>query len=274
MRVAPVDEEEIEIMIATSLVAQSTRLVPPSRRVSSRPTFMLSGESAAPRQPDLLGALDAAGRALVAARGRKRLFKRGETVFRQDDSNDGIFLVEAGLVRVFYTAASGREITLAYWAPGSFVGGPEVFGSGNHVWSGVAARESQLLWLSGIDMRALVQRLPAFALGIIDGLAFKGTCYSLLAQMLGTRTVVERLACVLCRLMELYGVRTEAGIAVSSPFTHDNMAHMVGATRQWVSMTLRRFADQGILVAERKDLLILRPDWLAAQRDSADSGSA
>jgi CRP/FNR family cyclic AMP-dependent transcriptional regulator len=257
-------------MTAPLAVAHPARVVPPLRQASSRPTFMLSGENAALRQPDLLGALDPAGHAMVVARGRRRLFKRSATVFRQDDSHDGIFLVETGLVRVFYTAASGREITLAFWAPGSFVGGPEVFGSGNHVWSGVAARESQLLWISGADMRALVQRLPSFALGIIDGLAFKGTCYSLLAQMLGTRTVMERLACVLCRLMELYGVRTEAGISISSPFTHDNMAHMVGATRQWVSITLRRFADQGILVAERKDLLILRPDWLAAQRDNAD----
>jgi CRP/FNR family cyclic AMP-dependent transcriptional regulator len=236
-------------MTAPLAVAHPARVVPPLRQASSRPTFMLSGENAALRQPDLLGALDPAGHAMVVARGRRRLFKRSATVFRQDDSHDGIFLVETGLVRVFYTAASGREITLAFWAPGSFVGGPEVFGSGNHVWSGVAARESQLLWISGADMRALVQRLPSFALGIIDGLAFKGTCYSLL---------------------ELYGVRTEAGISISSPFTHDNMAHMVGATRQWVSITLRRFADQGILVAERKDLLILRPDWLAAQRDNAD----
>jgi CRP-like cAMP-binding protein len=231
---------------------------------------MLNVEGEAPRQPDLLGALSEADRKVVMARGRRRTFKRGETVFRQDDSHDGIYLVEDGLVHVFYTAPSGREITLAYWAAGSFVGGPEVFGSGNHVWSGVAARESRLVWIGGADMRLLVQRFPAFALGIVDGLAFKGTCYSLLAQMLGTRSVVERLACVLCRLMELYGVRTKAGITVSSPFTHDNMANMVGATRQWVSMTLRRFADQGILVATRKDLIILRPDWLAEQREIAD----
>jgi len=250
--------------------AMPLRPSPSPRPSAERHSFMLTGEGPGQMQPDLLGALDGAGRAMVLERGRQRSFKRGTSVFRQGEPHDGIFLVEEGLVRVFYTASSGREITLAYWMPGSFVGGPEVFGAGSHVWSGIAARDTKALWLSGSDMRSLVQRLPGLSIGIIEGLVFKGQCYSLLAQMLGTRSVVERLACVLYRLMQQYGVQVDNGIQVSSPFTHDDMAHLVGATRQWVSMTLRRFADQGVLEVSRKNLIILQPDWLAALRDTTD----
>lgn len=249
--------------------ATSRSPVPPP--AVDRHSFMLTGEGSWQMQPDLLGALDSAGRSMVMQRGRHRVFKRGTAIFRQDEPHDGIFLVEDGLVRVFYTAASGREITLAYWMAGSFVGGPEVFGGGTHVWSGVASRDTRALWLGGADMRYLVQRLPGLSLGIIEGLVFKGQCYSLLAQMLGTRSVAERLACVLYRLMQLYGQQMERGVQITSPFTHDDMAHLVGATRQWVSMTLRRLADEGVLEVSRKNLIILRPDWLAAHRDSTEA---
>src|ERR1700741_2894622 len=53
--------------------------------------------------------------------------------------HDGIYLIESGRIRVFYTSPQGREITLAYWHVGNFVGGPEVFGTGIHQWSGVAS---------------------------------------------------------------------------------------------------------------------------------------
>ena len=152
---------------------------------------------------------------------------------------------------MFYTAASGREITLAYWLSGNFVGGPEIFGTGFHVWSGTAVRDTTALMLAGIELRALVGRIPALSIGIIEGLIFKGACYSLLAQMLGTRSVGERMVLVLRRLAHLYGTAEGDGTMIAMPFTHDDLAHMVGATRQWVSMTFRRLAEQGVLRVRR-----------------------
>jgi CRP-like cAMP-binding protein len=242
-----------------AIAAPKRPAIPPD--LSQAGAFML-GDPARGSQPDLFGRLSPTERALVTARGRRRGFQRGEAVFNQGHQHDGIFLIEEGLVRVFYTAASGREITLAYWLAGNFVGGPEIFGSGINVWSGTAARDTTGILLAGAELRALVERIPALSMGIIEGLIFKGSCYSLLAQMLGTLSVGERLVMVLQRLTRMYGVATGEGIAIATPFTHDDLAHMVGATRQWVSMTFRRLAEQGILRVRRGQILVLRPDWL------------
>ena len=75
-------------------------------------------------------------------------------------AHDGIYLIETGRIRVFYTAPSGREITLAYWHPGNFVGGPDVFGGGVHQWSGVATSNCSVVHLPGKELRALVARNP------------------------------------------------------------------------------------------------------------------
>jgi CRP-like cAMP-binding protein len=230
----------------------------------TQPNALLLAEAhgAVSGMPNLLGRLGDAERAQVLAHGRARSLERGETLFRQGDPHTGIFLIESGLIRVFYSAPSGREITLAYWYPGNFVGGPEVFGGGTHVWSGVATRRSTALALGGAELRRLIAQIPELGIGIIEGLVFKGKCYSALAQMLGTRSVTERLSLLLRSLCQLYGIEEASGIFIGAAFTHEDLAHMVGATRQWVTMTLKRFQEQGVLRLGRGQLTVLRLDLL------------
>ncbi len=209
--------------------------------------------------------------AQVMERGRRRVLYRGATLFTQETPNDGIWIVESGRIRVFYAAPSGREITLAYWYPGNFVGGPDVFGAGLHKWSGMAASNAAVLHLPGRALRQLVTQIPALAVGVIEGLTFKGRCYSTLAQMLGTRSITERLAHLLLHLSDLYGVQEADGIAVAASFTHADLAHMVGATRQWVTISLKRLAAQDVVVTRRAQIVVRRPDVLARMRGGEES---
>ncbi len=66
--------------------------------------------------------------------------------------------------------------------------------------------------------------------------------------MLGTRSITERLAHLLLHLVDLYGVEDPDGIVIGAAFTHADLAHMVGATRQWVTISLKRLQEKGIVV--------------------------
>jgi CRP-like cAMP-binding protein len=201
-------------------------------------------------------------REVVLGHGRRRVLYRGQTLFNQGARHDGIYLIETGRIRVFYTAPSGREITLAYWHPGNFVGGPEVFGGGIHQWSGIATSNSSVVQLPGKELRTLATEVPNLAIGLIEGLTFKGKCYSALAQMLGTRSITERLAHLLLHLVELYGVEDPDGVLIGAAFTHADLAHMVGATRQWVTISLKRMQDKGIVITRRSQIIVVRRDVL------------
>lgn len=194
--------------------------------------------------------------------GRSVTVARGEPVFLQGAPHEGIFLIESGAVRSYYTSPSGREITLAYWTAGHFVGGPEIFRGGLHIWSGLAVEECRLLYLSASLMRLLVERMPRFAVCLIEGLVAKSKCYCALIQMLGTRSAAERLAQLLIILGEVYGKREEGRLVVRRKLTHDQFAAIIGATRQWVTITLDRFQKRGIISTDRQTLVIERPDLL------------
>jgi CRP/FNR family transcriptional regulator, cyclic AMP receptor protein len=214
------------------------------------------------RQPNLFVRLTPREQATVLERAKRRSLEAGEALFAQGTFHDGIFLIQSGLIRTFYTSPGGREITLAYWQPGNIVGTPQVFDGGIHVWSGVAVRDSEVLAFDGFELRSLIESIPALAIGVIEALSFKGKCLSMLVQMLGTRSVSERLTELLCMLGELYGVSHQDGITVGPPFTHEVLAQMVGASRQWVTITLNRLQREGVLRIRKRQVIILRENLL------------
>jgi CRP/FNR family cyclic AMP-dependent transcriptional regulator len=218
------------------------------------------------RRASLIDQLPPEARARVVAYGERRSFERGAALFHQGDPHDGIAVIESGLIRSFYTAPSDREITLAYWLP-------DIFGGGVHMWSAVAAKRSVVTWLPGAGLRDLAREVPDLALGIIDALVFKARCYSSLAQMLGTRSLTQRLAQVLLHLAHTYGFEESEGgngIVIAAAFTHAEIANLIGATRQWVTISLNRLQSAGVLTQKRGLLVIRRLDLLSAAASSVE----
>lgn len=226
------------------------------------------------RQPNMFARLSNVQRQRVMARGVPIHLDDNELLFEQGARHAGVFLVESGLVRTFYISPSGREITLAYWQPGNIVGTPQVMGSGMHMWSGVAVKQTHALAFRGDDLYALMQDIPPFAIAVVQALEFKGKCLSALVQMLGTRSVSERLAMLLCNLADIHGTQEAEGVAIGPPFTHEAFAQMIGASRQWVTITLDRFQDEGLIRVGRRRTVILRPDLLRTHRSGSDGPMA
>jgi CRP-like cAMP-binding protein len=84
--------------------------------------------------------------------------------------------------------------------------------------------------------------------------------------MLGTRSITERLAHLLLHLVELYGVKDADGILIGAAFTHADLAHMVGATRQWVTISLKRLHEKNVLVVRKSKIIVRRADVLQEMR--------
>lgn len=213
----------------------------------------------------VLDRLTAAERELVLQRSERRLARKHATIFRQGEAQKGIYLLLSGGVRVFYIAPSGREITRAYWFAGNFIGGPDVFGSGRHMWSAVATRDTSMIFIAGPVLRALCERIPNLAISLIEAMAFKGRSYSAIAQMLGTRSANERMVQILLLLSEMYGTEGEHGTNIDVPITHEEIAHMVGATRQWVTAGLKRLQGAGVIDARRGKLVVHNVDALVQE---------
>ena len=114
-------------------------------------------------------------------------------------------------------------------------------------------------------MRRLVEKSPILAASLLEGSIQKGKCYSALLQMLGTRSVVERLAQLLLLLSDAENRAADAPNVIDRILTHEELANMVGSTRQWVTATLDKFRDAGAIGFVGRNIQILNADWLRAK---------
>lgn len=222
--------------------------------------------------PNLLARLEASEYQRLLGVSSTLQFRAGQEVFRQGDPHHGMFVILSGEVKTYYIGPSGREITLAYWAPGNFVGGPEIFGGGLHMWSGRAMRATQVLHVRGRELRRLMAEIPNLAIGLVEALEHKGKCYSTMIHMLGTRSASERLAQMLLLMAERDGRPTKNGVVIARTLTHEDLAKMVGATRQWVTTTLERFVGQGMIDIHRTRIVIRDGEKLRRFAGCGDDG--
>jgi CRP-like cAMP-binding protein len=125
------------------------------------------------------------------------------------------------------------------------------------LWSAQAVEASTVLEIKGYDFRYVAVHIPALAEQVLDALCFKMRWFSLLVQTLGTESVSSRLANLLVLLSELYGAKTEDGNRIKYCFSQQDLAHMVGATRQWVSVALGHLHKSGIIRVRKRSLVVL-----------------
>jgi CRP-like cAMP-binding protein len=230
--------------------------------------MLVEREALVQRIPGLLDGLEDDARARLLSIGQKRTFEPEQPLFRQGDSHNGIFLIESGRIRSYYIAPSGREVTLAYWFPGNFVGAPDMFGGGTHMWGSSAVQRSATTFLPGPELRKLALGSAAIAVALLDALSFKARCYSAMAQMLGTRSATERLEHLLAFLASVYGLKERDGAVIAASFTHADLASLIGSTRQWVTVQLARLQERGI-VRYNRGLLVVRDPALLGMKDRA-----
>jgi len=230
----------------------------PNMRLSSpdiqQATLLSPEPSRSSAAPNLLAHLQPSTRKAVLALGQERYFPAGKPLFRQGDAHDGIFLIEAGVVKSFYVSEDGRELTLGFWTEGHYVGAPQIFGGAQHAWTSLAVAETRCLFLPGTDLRALSARHADLALGLIDALVHKSQCYCTSLQLLATHSMRVRLA----RLLAMLAARDDGLVRGLS---HYELACMIGSTRQWVSLSIARFQEEG--------LILRRPDGAYEVADRA-----
>jgi CRP/FNR family cyclic AMP-dependent transcriptional regulator len=230
--------------------------------------MLVESESLVRQVPGVLDSLGEADRNRLLSIGRKRVFEPDEVFWRQGDRHEGIYLISSGRIRTFYLAPSGREVTLAYWFAGNFVGGPDIFGGEAHIWSSSAVQRTETIFLPGPALRKLTLECAPIAVALLDALSFKAKCYSAMAQMMGTRSATDRLQRLLVFLATVYGLKGDDGILVAASFTHAELAALIGSTRQWVTTQFAKLQRRGVLRYNRGMILILN---LRALEESVDA---
>ena len=195
-------------------------------------------------------------RNFLAQRAVPRKFSAGEIVFSEGDPCSGLYVVEAGHVRVFKSSAGGREQVLSIEGPGSSIAELPVFDGGSYPASVAAVDRATLLFVSRADFQNLCLSHPQVALKVLRVVGARLRRLVGIIEELSFTTVRHRLASFLLRLARKEGERTPKGVRISLPFTNQELASRIGTVRELVSRNLSRFQAEGLLTVQGRTVLI------------------
>ncbi len=215
----------------------------------------------------LLKALNKPDLDLVMRTGRLAIYQNRSYLVREGEPADGIHVILSGIVESTHAGTQGRELMLSTWEAGDFVGAPYILGDHRHSWSARALGRVEALHLDQDAIRRLIAQSPSFAIALIECLGFKGEAYSMLAQTLAGQKAGERLVLLLVKLCENAAQDERRPISLGR-ITQANLARMIGATRQSISLILNRLQDEGIISTGPTKMVV--NDLAALRKQAAD----
>ena len=128
----------------------------------------------------------------------------------------------------------------------------------------MAVRDTEVLQLKSSDLREFVKTIPDFAIVLVEAPRVQGPLLLRPRADAGDEVGAERLARLLRALIEHFGEVCEEGILIDARFSHEDLAHLVGASRQWVTTTLDQLQEQDILRIRRRQVIVRQPERLGA----------
>lgn len=212
---------------------------------------------------NFLGRMPVADRRELLKAAEVRAVRNGEFVFRAGSPGETVYILEQGRVKIFGLSSLGKEVILWFCFPG------EVFGIAEMPRGGL--REVYAQACSDCRLYTIPQRLfkdflvdhPSTAMLVIDLLCCRLRILGDMLKNLTADDVTTRLAKLLIRLSARYGQRvTPAHLRLSIKLTHQELADMIGATRQTVTAVLSDLRRRGVVDVENHHLCIHRPEIL------------
>jgi CRP-like cAMP-binding protein len=201
---------------------------------------------------------------------RRRRYARDEVVFYQGDRGDTFYVILQGQVKVSVSSADGQEAILVMLDAGESFGELALLDDQPRSATIEATRPTEVLSLRKDDFHRLLRQFPEIAIGLLRVMTKRLRDTDQLVQDAAFLDVAERLAKKLLALTEVHGRQLPDGsVHLDVQLTQQDLAAMIGATRESVNKQLGAFRDRDILAVDRQRISVLKPDSLRERIDAA-----
>lgn len=214
----------------------------------------------------LLGRLADAEYNQLMSMGTRLRFGRDEKIFSAGMQDNNAYLLLEGRVKI-YQASAGREMILWFCLPGEIFGLSELVSGGHREVNALACRDVQVLAIPYESLNEFIEKNPAAALHFIDLLAGRVRTLSNSMTNFAIEDVSSRIVKQLFRLCKCYGQESEGMVCLPMYLTHQELADMVGTSRQTVTMVLGELRRQGVIEIRNHIITVMHPEQLVSAQD-------
>ncbi len=210
----------------------------------------------------LFASLDPDAASELLASMTERSFVRGETVFSENETGDRLYVIVDGKIKLGRSSGDGRENLIAVLGPGEMFGELSLFDPGPRTATATALAPTRVLELGHPTLVTWLESSPRVATHLLAAIARRLRRTNEAMADLVFSDVPGRVAKALLDLSTRFGEETDEGIRVAHDLTQEELAQLVGASRETVNKALADFAARGWVRREGRAIVLLAIDRL------------
>ncbi|CAB5240481.1 unannotated protein [freshwater metagenome] len=208
------------------------------------------------RQAPLFTALDTEAAASLRASMDSVRINKGGVLFAEGDEGDHLYVIVEGKLKLGTSSGDGRENLLSILGPGEMFGELSLFDPGPRTSTATAVTDAKLLSLGHEKVIPWLKQNPEVALQLLARLSQRLRRTNEAVGDLVFSDVPGRVAKALIDLGDRFGKVTDEGLLVHHDLTQEELAQLVGASRETVNKALADFAGRNWLKLDGRSVLI------------------
>ena len=201
----------------------------------------------------------------LEGKSRLRKLKRGEPVYLPSQQSNGVVLVAEGRIKICHITPEGKQSILNFIDANEIFGELSLFDGSEREEYAEASEATTLILIPRDAMRAVVQKYPQIVYGVTKVIGLRRQRIERRLRNLLFRSNRERVIHLLLELVEKYGQRGESGIELNIRLSHQEMANIIGSTRETVTVVLGHLQGEGLIKIARRRITICNLNRLAAE---------
>ena len=188
----------------------------------------------------------------------ERRFPQGATLFSEGDPVNALYILREGLVKIVSISEGGRETILHILKPDEIVGA-FVLVEEKRPFTAIAIEEVLVTVIPRENFLALLSSVPTIGLNFARLLSRRLKKAEKELADFSHSWSYHRLAKVLLQLGEKHGEEVSAGTLITLRLTHEDLANLIGTTRETVTTQVNKFERMGLLNRQDRHLIVNKP---------------
>jgi CRP/FNR family transcriptional regulator, cyclic AMP receptor protein len=191
-------------------------------------------------------------------------YRPRQVIYLPGDRAQGVHFLTSGRIKISKVTRDGKELTLAYRSEGDFFGEPCLLDGGPREEMAEAMDASTTVEVTREALDELLRNDGGAAYKFGRALIARRKDLETRVEQLIFKDVGAKLAELLLTLGQEHGVSDERGLVVGLKITHQEMANLIGSTRETVSLTLSQFKRKGLIQTEGRRVILADQEGLRA----------
>lgn len=193
-----------------------------------------------------------------------REIRRKEVLYLPGDAGDRVYLLKRGVVKISTVTDDGKEIILALMRPGEVFGEESVLEDAPRDHMAEAYEDALICVITRQDFLGMLRAHPEMAFKVTKLVGFRLKTLRNRVEGLLFKGAPARLAQTLLDLARDHGIEDDEGVLLPLKLSQQDLASLIGVTRESVNLALADFRGRGLVEMEGRSLRLRRPEELRA----------